>query len=421
MRGLPIIITFTCIAAVFLVCIPCAAAGNAAPCTPTIVDLKSYHWERIEGPEITGSTVVFSADGNITLYDLGTKRLSILTKDGNNTLFAAAKSAVVWVHKSPAGTADMYLYDLSTGQQRKIPGTNSPRIFRGLATDGRSIVWADSRNGNFDVFIYNIANGTETQLSKNPSDQEYPAIDGTKVVWTDTRRSNNYDIYLYDLADQLFSRITTDAAKFPNMPKISGTRIVWEDLRNDNNDAFTKGEPRYLTGNFDIYLYNLDTGKETQITTHTSAQREPALFGDTIVWNDQRDSPLIYPPPACPTGSFCPVETPPPSVYDIYLYNITTGTEEKLVRSNPTYNDRSYTGNPAINGDKIVWKAGEGIGVCDGSAGTASPQGQVVTVKAGETPLVVTPRSTPLPFEVSVAGILVGLVLFGLELKKKDR
>ena len=420
MRRPSFIWIFFFIATMLLVCIPCAALDNSETCTQKLIDLESYHWGNIGGPGISGSTVVFSADGNITLFDLGTNQIKILTQDGNNQLSATGGNSVVWVHKNPSGTANMYLYDIVTGQQRKIPDATGPRTFRGLATDGRSIVWADSRNGNFDVFMYNIVDGTETQLSRNLSDQNNPAIDGTKVVWTDHRRYQNSDIYLYDLTNQSYTRITTDAAQYPDKPKISGGRIVWEDLRNDN--AVNWEEPRYLDRNYDIYLYDLNTGKETLITTHKSAQHEPAIFGDTIIWNDERDSPLLYPHPACPAGSFCPVETAPPTIHDIYLYNITTGTEEKLYIRDRIYHDSygSYTGYPAINGNKIVWKEGRAIAICDRGFGQVNPEGQVVTGKASRTPIVIIPRPTPLSPVVCITGIIVGLVVFGLNLKKKD-
>lgn len=179
-------------------------------------------------------------------------------------------------------------------------------------------------------------------------------------------------------------------------------------------------EPRYLNRNSDIYLYDLNTGKETRITTNKSAQYEPALFGDTIVWNDERGSPRISPRPVCPSGSYCPVETPPPVIHDIFLYNITSGTEKKLVIENRMNYYGSYMGYPAINGNKIVWMEGKAIGICTGS-GQTTPAGQVTTENAGQTTRIATPRPTPLSAGVSITGIIMGLVVFGLNLKKKDR
>ena len=75
------------------------------------------------------------------------------------------------------------------------------------------------------------------------------------------------------------TQITTDTANQLN-PAIYGDLIVWEDYRN---------------GNWDIYMYDLSTGTETQITTDPSYQGVPAIYGDLIVWYDYRNLNLdIY-------------------------------------------------------------------------------------------------------------------------------
>src|SRR6266571_850217 len=116
------------------------------------------------------------------------------------------------------------------------------------------------------------AAGTERQITTDPHDQERAAISGDRIVWLDSRNGNN-DIYMFDLATGTARQVTTD----PNdqaAPAISGDRIVWTDGRN---------------GNFDIYMYDLATGTERQITTDPSNQIEPAISGNRIVWVDFRD------------------------------------------------------------------------------------------------------------------------------------
>jgi len=63
-----------------------------------------------------------------------------------------------------------------------------------------------------------------------------PAISGDKIVWQDNRNGNQ-DVYLYDLTDNTETRITTDAAN-QIYPAISGNRIVWEEYRNINADIY---------------------------------------------------------------------------------------------------------------------------------------------------------------------------------------
>jgi beta propeller repeat protein len=78
---------------------------------------------------------------------------------------------------------------------------------------------------------------------------------------------------------------------------------------------------------YDIFMYDISTGEETVITNADYDQRYPAVWGDRIVWNDNRNS--YY--------------------REIYMYDISTG-EERLVSSGGSANYR-----PDIYEDKIVW------------------------------------------------------------------
>jgi len=93
-------------------------------------------------------------------------------------------------------------------------------------------------------------------------------------VWRDWR--NGYsDIYMYNLSTFIETRLTTNAGA--SSPAIYGDRIVWVDERSE--------EGIY---NGDIYVYNLSTSTETQLTTNAKASHL-AIFGDRIGWVDERN------------------------------------------------------------------------------------------------------------------------------------
>jgi TolB protein len=62
------------------------------------------------------------------------------------------------------------------------------------AIDGNLVVWADSRNGNHDIYGYDLAKGVEFPIYVGPGDQYFPAVSGNLVVW-ESDLNGNVNIY----------------------------------------------------------------------------------------------------------------------------------------------------------------------------------------------------------------------------------
>ena len=160
---------------------------------------------------------------------------------------------------------------------------------------------------------------TEAQITTNKSNQTMPAIYGDKIVFLDDRNGwGHYNIYMYDLSTSRETQITTNVSHYDSniRPVIYGDRIVWKAHRNTNGTWENSG----------IRVYNLSTSKETQITKSASAS-DPAIYGDRIVWTDARNG----------NG-------------DIYMYDLSTYRETRITTN------ESNQDHPAIYGDRIVWQ-----------------------------------------------------------------
>ena len=100
-------------------------------------------------------------------------------------------------------------------------------------------------------------------------------------MWQDSRNGDGHnptDIYMYDLSTSREIQITDDDSD-QYSPDIYGDRIVWADWRNRG---------------WDIYMYNISTSRETRITIDKGSQEYPAIYGDKIAWVDSRIIILIF-------------------------------------------------------------------------------------------------------------------------------
>ncbi|WP_292373866.1 MULTISPECIES: PKD domain-containing protein [unclassified Methanosarcina] len=203
------------------------------------------------------------------------------------------------------GNWDVYIYDLSTKKETSTLNASnqySPDIYE------NRVVWTDERNGNSEIYLQDLSTKKQTRIITNEVYNWDPGIYGDKIVWTGYPGEDyeGYNIYMYDLSAKKEQMIAAQAFS----PAIYGNRVVWV------NDNF---------GYSDIYMYDLSTKKQTQITNNGLANY-PAIYGNRIVWTDWRNENA-----------------------DIYMYDIST-KKEKRITTNPS---ASYS--PAIYGNRIVW------------------------------------------------------------------
>jgi len=243
---------------------------------------------------------------DIALSTMYIEETQIITDAKDQEYPAIYADKIVW-DDNRNGNWDIYMYDLSTLKETQI--TTNAKNQASHAIYGDKIVWEDYRNGNCDIYMYDLSTHQETQITTDAKDQWYPDIYADKIVWMDNRNGHP-DIYMYDLSKHQEIQITTDA-KEQYFPAIYADKIVYEDERN---------------GNSDIYMYDLSTHQETQITTDAADQCYPAIYADKIVWDDYRN------------GN-----------WDIYMYDLSKHQEIQITT------DAQNQWGSAIYADKIVW------------------------------------------------------------------
>jgi len=287
----------------------------SSPCIDTGYEFSDYSAEPEDnGNRINigayGNTKYASKSGNSTASNIQAPNFTeirITTNKSDQCDPAIYGNRIVW-NDNRNGNTDIYMYNLSASTETQITTNkswvSSPAIY------GDRIVWEDGRNGNADIYMYNTSTSTETQITTNESWASSPAIYNDRIIWDDNRNGNS-DIYMYNLSTSTETQITTNESDQVE-PAIYGDRIVWQDARN---------------GNWDIYMYDLSTSNETHITSTESDQVLPAIYSDRIVWQDARNEN-----------------------WDIYMYDLSTPTETRITTNESDQYD------PAVYGNRIVWK-----------------------------------------------------------------
>lgn len=226
---------------------------------------------------------------------------------------AVSDGKVAWTDYNPStGLSHISVYDIPTGTYTIL--TVDTASNQNLADiSGTTVVYTDSRNGNLDIYAFDLATGFETPIVTDPKNQLAPAIRGTRIAWEDDRGAKP-NIWAWDGA--VASAVSPNSSFPQSHPAVSGNTVVWADLANGVSfniwkaDLATPGSAAAVTsnttfncqnpdidGNYAVYecdaggirqIYATDllTGTQTQVTAAAADQKNPKISGTYVVWED---------------------------------------------------------------------------------------------------------------------------------------
>lgn len=209
--------------------------------------------------------------------------------DGTRIAFSSTSNLT---NQNADRNQEIFLYDAAAGTITQVTDTvEGGNADPSISADGMRIAFASIANvtgqnadGNFEVFLYDTAAGTITQVTDTTEGGNAgPSVsgDGARIAFvsisnlTNQNADGSAEIFLYDATAGTFTQVTDTTAFFVNeSPSISGdgSRIAFRSNR------FAAGN---LDGNSEIFLYDAATKALTQVTdTVGSVNASPSISGD---------------------------------------------------------------------------------------------------------------------------------------------
>ena len=225
---------------------------------------------------------------------------------------------------------------LTGGPAVRLTFSDGRETFPEISPDGSLVAFTGEYDGNADVYVMNINGGNITRLTFHPGMDEVIGWNSTKnkIMFNSGRNSPSRYVKMFLVAPDgtgLEEMIMYDAARGSFSP--DGSKIAYNKDSQDN--ATWK---RYTGGRAqEIFIYDLKTNEETNITNYKGSDRIPMWIGEKIYFSSDRDR-----------------------VLNIYAYDTGTRTTEQITK-HTEYDVR----HPSEGSNKIVYELGGDIWMLD--------------------------------------------------------
>jgi beta propeller repeat protein len=228
-------------------------------------------------PHISGNIIVYTdergLDLNIWYYNLATgTEQPVTTEPGDQQLNDVSGGIIAY---DDDYLSDVFVYDTATGTTTSITNHQGSNVVaHNPAIGGTLVAWEDSRDfstSNYDLYAKDLATGEERLVSNLPGYDRDPAIAGGIIVYMSCS-SGDCDIYAYDWAHKTTTQITNTSGVIERDPDTNGRAVVYSRTREDN----------YL---YDIYYYDLITKEEKRLLL-PGDQINPHISGDYVSFED---------------------------------------------------------------------------------------------------------------------------------------
>lgn len=163
-------------------------------------------------PVVGGGKVIYTTSGGWWSYDLATTTTTELTNvpaGVSVTCTEADDQHWLFIASPDGSTNHLYVMDLATSVVETLATSAEPYGAgdENVDIDGDLITYQAEPPGPYmKSYVYSLSSGTDQLVSSYDSDQAYPHVSGSTIVWRDMRNypgtgENYYDIYTNRLID----------------------------------------------------------------------------------------------------------------------------------------------------------------------------------------------------------------------------
>jgi beta propeller repeat protein len=249
----------------------------------------------------------------------------------------------------------LYYYDLETREAKttqignllnRLEGPYGPDVYGDLVCYHAK----DSSSSDREIYCHNLKTGYDLPITNNKDHDYYPRISSAGyVVWTKVVGTLS-KLYALNLNDAVGEYLVVDAPYNQAQPSIDGSIVVWKDTRTGNRS--------------DIYMKDLAGGEEILLATNTGGGAVE-ISGDYITWANKGAAYILNIKTKEQTmiensdvrvaeidgGKVAYFKYEGGSLGNIYIYEIEIGTHTKI--DNPLY----WVPRMDIYGDVLVFSA----------------------------------------------------------------
>lgn len=203
-------------------------------------------------------------------------------------------SEIVFCYKG-----DLYKVAASGGNAVQLTTQDSYECMPVWSPDGKQIAFASDRYGNFDIFVMPSAGGPARRLTTH-STSELPSAftpDGKHVLFSASiqdpassalfPKSVMTEVYKVPVTGGRTELVLGTPAEAISFDRL-GNRFLYQD-RKGGEDEWRKHHTSSITR--DIWLYDVQTGKHTNLTRHAGEDRNPvwAPDGENVYFLSERN------------------------------------------------------------------------------------------------------------------------------------